>query len=457
MSTSVSSAIAAPPPPTLEDFGRDPWWLIGGKVVAIFVFLVVTVLMTMWIERRVIGRMQLRVGPNRAGPFGLLQGLADGIKLALKEDIVPRQVDKVVFVLAPIMSAVPAFISFVIIPFGPTVSVFGHHTALQGTDLPVAVLLVLAMSSMGVYGIVLAGWSSMSPYSLLGGLRSSAQVISYEIAMGLSFVAVFLYAGTMSTSGIVNAQTDRWFVLLLLPSFLVYVVTMMGESNRIPFDLPEGEGELVGGFHTEYSSLKFAMFFLAEYINLTTLSALATTLFLGGWRAPAPISTFWEGANAGWWPVLWFLIKTGLFIFFFIWLRGSLPRVRYDQLMRLGWKVLMPFSLGWILLVATIRALRNEGYDMQEIVLYSAIAAGVVLAATLLWEVLRGGGGEEREAAAQGAAGGPGETGATAAGGFPVPPMDAPHYHGRGAGTSRQGPAATTSTTTREEVGSGSH
>ncbi|MFC5755041.1 complex I subunit 1/NuoH family protein, partial [Actinomadura rugatobispora] len=217
--------------------------------------------------------------------------------LALKEDIVPRQVDKVVFVLAPIMSAVPAFISFAIIPFGPTVSVFGHHTPLQGTDLPVAVLVVLAMSSMGVYGIVLAGWSSMSPYSLLGGLRSSAQVISYEIAMGLSFVAVFLFAGTMSTTGIVNAQADRWFILLLLPSFIIYVITMMGESNRIPFDLPEGEGELVGGFHTEYSSLKFAMFFLAEYINLATLSALATTLFLGGWRAPAPISTVWEGAN----------------------------------------------------------------------------------------------------------------------------------------------------------------
>ncbi|MFD0854971.1 NADH-quinone oxidoreductase subunit NuoH, partial [Actinomadura adrarensis] len=335
-----------------------------------------------------------RVGPNRHGPFGLLQGLADGIKLALKEDIVPRQVDKVVFVLAPVMAAVPAFISFAIIPFGPTVSVFGQQTPLQGTDLPVAVLLVLAMASMGVYGIVLAGWSSMSPYSLLGGLRSSAQVISYEIAMGLSFVAVFMYAGSMSTSDIVAAQTDMWFVVLLLPSFLVYVVTMMGESNRIPFDLPEGEGELVGGFHTEYSSLKFAMFFLAEYINLATLSALATTLFLGGWRAPAPISTFWEGANSGWWPVLWFLAKMAMFIFFFIWLRGSLPRVRYDQLMRLGWKVLMPVSLGWILLVATVRALRNEGIDFQQILIYAAIAVAVVLIITVLWEVLRGGGGE---------------------------------------------------------------
>ncbi|MEU5876811.1 NADH-quinone oxidoreductase subunit NuoH [Spirillospora sp. NPDC047279] len=442
----ASVATTAPADPATT-FGKDPWWLIGGKVLVIFAFLVLTVLMSMWMERRLIGRMQLRVGPNRTGPFGLLQALADGIKLALKEDIVPRQVDKVVFVLAPLMSAVPAFISFAIIPFGPTVSIFGHETALQGTDLPVAVLLVLAMSSMGVYGIVLAGWSSMSPYSLLGGLRSSAQVISYEIAMGLSFVAVFLFSGTMSTSGIVAAQADKWFVLLLFPSFLVYVITMMGESNRIPFDLPEGEGELVGGFHTEYSSLKFAMFFLAEYINLATLSALATTLFLGGWRAPAPISTVWAGANEGWWPVLWFVLKIVLFIFFFIWLRGSLPRVRYDQLMKLGWKVLMPFSLGWILLVATIRALKNEGHDMGQITLYAAIALGAVIVVTLLWEMVRGGD-EEKEIvpdlAAGGAPGGVAPAEQAAAAGFPVPPMDAPHYHGK-------------TTTSRKEVTSGLH
>jgi NADH-quinone oxidoreductase subunit H len=463
MSTAVPPLLAAQPAdPTLESFGRDPWWLIGGKVLFLFAFLVVTVLAAIVIERRVIGRMQLRVGPNRAGPFGMLQSLADGIKLALKEDIVPRQVDKVVFVLAPVVSAVPAFISFVIIPFGPTVSVFGHHTPLQGTDLPVAVLLVLAMSSMGVYGIVLAGWSSMSPYSLLGGLRSSAQVISYEIAMGLSFVAVFLYAGSMSTSDIVNAQADGWFAILLAPSFLVYVITMMGESNRIPFDLPEGEGELVGGFHTEYSSLKFAMFFLAEYLNLATLSALATTLFLGGWRAPAPISTVWEGANHGWWPVLWFLIKVWLFIFFFVWLRGSLPRVRYDQLMRLGWKVLMPVSLGWIMLVATVRELRNQEFEVFQIFVFSAIAVAVLMLATILWEVLRGEGGKEKEEEAPAAQGPAGGDAAGAArgfpGGFPVPPMDAPHYHGRtGAGSSPRTTATTTSTTEHEEVGSGLH
>ncbi|MFB4298126.1 NADH-quinone oxidoreductase subunit NuoH [Actinomadura sp. NTSP31] len=444
------SPLAAPAAdPTLATFGKDPWWLIGGKVLVIFVFLVLTVLLSMWVERRVIGRMQLRVGPNRAGPQGLLQGLADGVKLALKEDIVPRQVDKVVFVLAPVMSAVPAFISFIIIPFGPTVSIFGHHTALQGTDLPVAVLLVLAMSSMGIYGIVLAGWSSMSPYSLLGGLRSSAQMISYEIAMGLSFVAVFMFAGSMSTSEIVAKQDHIWFAVLLAPSFVVYVITMMGESNRIPFDLPEGEGELVGGFHTEYSSLKFAMFFLAEYINLATLSALATTLFLGGWRAPAPISTVWSGANSGWWPVLWFLVKLWLFIFFFVWLRGSLPRVRYDQLMKLGWKVLMPVSLAWILLVSTIKAFKNDGYDIQQILWITAGAIAVVLVVTVVWEMVRGGDGGEIVPGADAPA--PRDP---SAGGFPVPPMDAPHYHGR----AREQPARpATIESASEEVTSGTH
>ena len=310
-------------------------------------------------------------------------------------------------------------------------------------------LLVLAMSSMAIYGIVLAGWSSMSPYSLLGGLRSSAQMISYEIAMGLSFVAVFMFAGSMSTSEIVAAQHDKWFVVLLAPSFVVYVITMMGESNRIPFDLPEGEGELVGGFHTEYSSLKFAMFFLAEYINLATLSALATTLFLGGWRAPAPISTVWAGANSGWWPVLWFLIKIFLFIFFFIWLRGTLPRVRYDQLMKLGWKVLMPFSLGWILLVATIRALRNDGYEMRQLFIAAAVVAAIVLVATVIWEMARGR--EDDKEIVPGAT--PGPRTDPSAGGFPVPPMDAPHYHGR----AREPDRPATIETPSEEVTSGTH
>ncbi|MCW2903899.1 MAG: hypothetical protein JWO67_6164 [Streptosporangiaceae bacterium] len=409
----------------LSAFGRDPWWLILGKAVVVFAFLLLSVLFNVWLERRVIARMQLRAGPNRAGPFGLLQSLADGIKGALKEDIVPRTVDKVVFFIAPVLAAGPALITFAVIPLGPEVSIFGHRTQLQLTDLPVSVLLTLAAASVGVYGMVLAGWASRSPYALLGGLRSGAQVISYEIAMGLSFVAVFLFAGSMSTSQIVAAQHDKWFALLLLPSFLIYIVTMMGESNRIPFDLPEGEGELVAGYHTEYSSLKFLMFYLAEYINMVTLSAMATTLFLGGWRAPAPISTVWAGANHGWWPLLWFTVKLFMFIFFFIWLRGSLPRVRYDQLMKLGWKVLMPFSLGWILLVATIRALRNDGVDMPQILIYGGIAVVVVLGLSMVWDSV--GRGRDKQIIPDLEAA---ETPDPAAGGYPVPPLDAPHYHG---------------------------
>jgi NADH-quinone oxidoreductase subunit H len=259
-----------------------------------------------------------------------------------------------------------------VIPLGPVVSVFGHRTPLQLTDLPVAVLYILAVTSIGVYGIVLAGWSSGSTYPLLGGLRSSAQVISYEIAMALSFAAVFLYAGTMSTSGIVAAQEHTWYVFLLLPSFAVYVTSMVGETNRAPFDLPEAEGELVGGFHTEYSSLKFAMFMLAEYVNMTTVSALATTLFLGGWHAPWPISLI-DGANTGWWPLIWFVAKVWTFLFVFMWLRATLPRLRYDQFMALGWKLLIPVSLVWIMIVAVLRNIGHVG------IIENLIAAGVLL------------------------------------------------------------------------------
>jgi NADH-quinone oxidoreductase subunit H len=459
--------------PTLASFGHDIWWLVLLKVLVIFVFLVVTTLLTIWGERRIIGRMQNRPGPNRAGPFGLLQSLMDGIKLALKEDIIPRGVDKLLFIIAPALSVIPAFVSLAIIPFGPEVSIFHHHTPLQLSDLPVAVLLVLAMSSIGVYGIVLAGWASNSPYSLLGGLRSSAQVISYEIAMGLAFVPVFLYSGSLSTSAIVGAQAHgagfhfagailhypSWFVILLLPSFVIYVITMVGETNRLPFDLPEGEGELVGGYHTEYASLKFALFFLAEYINMVTVSALATTLFLGGWRAPWPISV-WSGANSGWWPLLWFVGKVVAFIFFFIWLRGSLPRVRYDQLMALGWKILIPTALAWTLIIATLRVWRRQGGSTGIYI----VAALIVAALLLLWfgweasvrkaETLAEA--EEETAAAELAARGPA---------FPTPPMDLPHYHGLGLddppGSSAALPEtalpettdATATTTTKEVTG----
>jgi NADH-quinone oxidoreductase subunit H len=261
--------------------------------------------------------------------------------------------------------------------------VFGHNTPLQLTDLPVAVLYVLAVTSIGVYGIVLAGWASGSVYPLLGGLRSSAQVVSYEIAMALCFAGVFIYAGTMSTSGIVEAQRNTWYVFLLLPSFVVYVTSMVGETNRAPFDLPEAEGELVGGFHTEYSSLKFAMFMLAEYVNMATVSALASTLFLGGWRAPWPISMI-DAANTGWWPLLWFVAKVWAFLFVFMWLRATLPRLRYDQFMAIGWKLLIPVSLVWIL---TVAALRNAGIDG---VVPNLIAAAVLLAAVVALIKLRG-------------------------------------------------------------------
>ncbi|MEU9554988.1 NADH-quinone oxidoreductase subunit NuoH [Streptomyces fumanus] len=404
----------------LSMFGRDPWWLVVVKAVFCFAFLMVTVLVAIVMERKVVAWMQLRVGPNRHGPWGMLQSLADGIKLMLKEDVVVKRADKAVYVLAPVVAAIPAFMAIAVIPFGPAdgqVSVFGHRTAMQLTDLPIAMLYILAVASVGIYGIVLAGWSSGSTYPLLGGLRSCAQMISYEIAMGAAFASVFLYSGTMSTSAIVEQQADRWYIVLLPVSFLLYIVTMVGETNRAPFDMPESEGDLVGGFNTEYSSIKFAMFMLAEYVNMVTVSAVTTTLFLGGWRAPWPVSTFWEGANHGWWPLLWFVVKVQLLLFLFVWLRGTLPRVRYDQLMKLGWKVLIPVSLVWLMLVATIRALRNENYDFTDIALYVAGGVLAVLLLSFLADTFRGKDEGAEEPAGEPAAFDP------MAGGFPVPPL----------------------------------
>lgn len=402
--------------PDLRMFGNDPWWLILAKALAVFVFLLLTVLVAILVERKVLGRMQMRYGPNRAGPFGLLQSLIDGVKLALKEGLIPALVDKPLYLLAPVIAVIPAFMAFAVIPMGPVVSVFGRQTPLQLTDLPVAVLYVLAVTSIGVYGIVLAGWASGSTYPLLGGLRSSAQVISYEIAMALSFVAVFLYAGTMSTSGIVAAQHNTWYVFLLLPSFLVYATAMVGETNRAPFDLPEAEGELVGGFHTEYSSLKFAMFMLAEYVNMTTVSALATTMFLGGWQAPWPVSLI-EGANTGWWPLIWFVAKVWTFLFVFIWLRATLPRLRYDQFMAIGWKFLIPVSLSWILIVATLRSLHQDGL----------VPGALATLALLVLVMLRGNRVRcETEPMAAQAPFDP------MAGGFPVPPLPGQRPHTTG-------------------------
>lgn len=401
-------------------FGVDPWWLVILKVVAIFVILVLLTLFTIWWERRVVSRMQNRIGPNRVGPQGLLQSLMDGIKLALKEEIIPKSAHLAVYWIAPVISATMAFLAFAVIPFGPTVSIFGVETPLQLTDFPVSVLYVLAIASIGIYGIVLAGWSSGSTYPLLGGLRSSAQMISYEIAMGLSFVAVFLYAGSMSTSEIVSAQASVWFGVILLPSFLIYITAMTGETNRAPFDLPEAEGELVGGFHTEYSSLKFALFFLAEYINMVTVSALATTLFLGGWMAPWPLS-LWDGANSGWWPMLWWLIKVQIFIFGFIWLRGTLPRLRYDQFMKFGWKLLIPVSIVWIIIVAIARVLRNDvDFSNQTLLLVGAAVIVLLLLVSWAFQVRS----DRKQAALDAAAAAEAEVVfEAAAGGYPVPPM----------------------------------
>ena len=360
----------------LTSFGNEPFWLTLAKALFVFVMLLLLTLFTIVFERKVVGRMQQRPGPNRTGPGGWGQSLADGLKLALKEEIIPALADKPVYVLAPIISAVPAFLAFSVIPFGPSVSIAGERTALQLTDMPIGVLFILACSSLGVFGIVLSGWSSGSTYPLLGSLRSAAQVISYEVAMGLSLVAVFLYSGSLATSEIVAAQGDRWFLITLPVSFIIYVIAMVGETNRAPFDLPEAESELVGGFHTEYTSLKFAMFFLAEYINMITVSALAVTLFLGGWQAPPPFSRI-SWMSEGYVPMLWFLGKTLLFIFFFVWLRGSLPRMRYDQFMKLGWKVLIPVSLGWIMLVAGMRVATDE-FGTRGVLITGFIAVAVV-------------------------------------------------------------------------------
>ena len=361
---------------TAELLGTDPGWIIGVKAVLVFGICVISTLMAVWTERRVLAKMQLRTGPNRVGKFGLLQSLSDGVKLALKEDIIPAAADKVVFIIAPIIATAMCFMSFAVIPMTGEVNLFGHQTALQLTDLPVGVLYILAVTSIGVYGVVLAGWSSGSTYPLLGGLRSSAQVISYEIAMGLSLVAVFIYAGSMSTSVIVDSQHQNiWNAVVLFPSFIIYVISMVGETNRAPFDLAEAEGELVGGFHTEYSSLKFALFFLAEYVNIIAVSALAATLFLGGYHAPPGLG-FTEQWLGGWFTFFWFIAKVNLFFFIFMWLRGTLPRLRYDQFMKFGWKVLIPSSLAWILIVATLRVMQQQGANRAVVI---AFTAGIVL------------------------------------------------------------------------------
>jgi NADH-quinone oxidoreductase subunit H len=329
------------------------------KVVAVFAFLMVSVLFIIWLERRVVAFMQTRVGPNRVGPFGVLQSLADGIKLFFKEDVRPSNADRVLYGLG---------------------TNFGSERA-QLTDLNVGLLFVLAMGSLQVYGIVLAGWASGSNYPLLGAVRSSAQMISYEIAQGLSLVGVFMTAGTLSAAGIVAAQQGdplagfipRWYVIFQFPLFLVFLLSGIAETNRAPFDLPEAESELVGGYHTEYSGVKFALFFLAEYLNIITVSAVAATAFLGGPDGPAPDFLPWL------WPIVWFVAKIYVFIFLFIWLRATLPRLRFDRLMSFGWKVLIPVAFGWVAVTAVVLVVDFRLSRQTQL-----IAIGVVVALLLL-------------------------------------------------------------------------
>lgn len=365
-------------------FGGDP--LLSGqvdlavvlivllKVVCVFGFLLVATMLMIWFERKVVGDFQNRVGPNTAGPFGILQTLADGIKFFFKEDLIPDRAERRVFILAPLLTVVPAFLLFTIVPFGGdfsngkdgSVEMFGHTTYLQLADPSIGILFALAMSSIAVYGVMLAGWSSGSKYPLIGSVRASAQMVSYEAALGLSVCAVVLTSGTLSTHGIVMAQAGsgwggfipHWNLIAAgFVPFIVFLLASQAELNRPPFDLVEAEQELVGSYHTEYSSIRFALFFVAEFMNSVTMAAIIVTLFLGGPAGPALIGPGWL------WGMIWFLLKMTAFLFLFVWVRSTLPRVRYDQLMDLGWKVLIPLSLGWLLLLATFWVARDQQWN----------------------------------------------------------------------------------------------
>ncbi len=352
--------------------------IVALKAVVAFAFLLVAVMLVIWFERKLISDMQNRVGPALAGPWGILQTLADGIKLFFKEDLLPTRADRVVFRLAPYLSILPAFVAFAIVPVGGdftdggdgVVSILGRRTLLQVADPPVGVLFFLALSAVAVYGVMLAGWSSGSKYPLLGSVRASAQMISYEAALGLAIATVFLASGSLSTHDIVAGQAaGNWNLLATgVVPFLIFLVAGTAELNRPPFDLVEAEQELVGGFHTEYSSIRFALFFLAEFMNMITMSAIAVTLFLGGPAGPIlyePVAWLW--------PTLWFLVKVLAFLFAFVWLRATLPRFRYDQLMDLGWKVLIPAALGWFLLIASLDVAGDRGWSTIPVVVVGVL------------------------------------------------------------------------------------
>jgi NADH-quinone oxidoreductase subunit H len=363
-----------------------PLLIILVKVLIVFVVGLVATMLMVWFERKVIAGMQNRVGPNKAGPWGLLQTLADGTKLFFKEDLIPERADRFVFKLAPYIVLVPAFLAFSIIPLGGDfrngkgglITLFGHQTRMQLADPPIGVLFALAISSIAVYGIMLAGWSSGSKYPLLGSVRASAQMVSYEAALGLSLAAVLLVSGTLSTAGIVDMQSSvgSWNVVAtgFIP-FFIFMISATAELNRPPFDLVEAEQELVGGFNTEYSSIRFALFFLAEFMNTITMSALIVTLFFGG---PQPISVGGTTLDIPLIPngiegTVWLLLKVLMFLYVYVWFRATLPRFRYDQLMDLGWRMLIPASLGWFMLLAAQRVGRNAGWDQVVVTLVSAL------------------------------------------------------------------------------------
>src|SRR6266545_7560538 len=354
------------------------WVLLAARVVVVFFGLLITVMVVIWIERKVVADMQTRIGPNRAGPFGILITLADGIKLFFKEGITPSAADRPVYLIAPVAAMVPAFLAFAVIPFGTGVHLSGRFVPFRLANLDIGILWVLAMSSISVYGVVLAGWSSGSKYPLLGSIRSSAQMISYEVGMGLALVSVLMYAGTLSFTAIVARQNHIWNIVPMFPAFLVYAIASLAETNRPPFDLAEAETELVAGYHTEYSGIKFALFFLGEYLHLLTVSAIAVTLFLGGPRGPHPDFLPWL------WPVLWFAVKLLAMIFVYIWVRATLPRFRYDRLMNFGWKVLIPFGLFWVLFTGAVVVLPDL-YGRKAVFTVAAIVVGVGVVASLLW------------------------------------------------------------------------
>ena len=376
-----------------------PLLIVVVKVLAIFAIGLVATMFMVWYERKVIAGLQNRIGPNKAGPFGLLQTLADGMKLIFKEDFLPNRADRIVYRLAPFLAFVPAFLVWSVIPLGGdfsdgnggVVTWFGHQTTVQLADPPIGILLVLALSSIAVYGVMLAGWSSGSKYPLLGAVRASAQMVSYEAALGLSLASVLLFSGTLSTSGIVAGQDSivRWnIVTTVFVPFVIFIVAATAELNRPPFDLVEAEQELVGGFHTEYSAFGFALFFLAEFMNAVTMSGVIVTLFLGG---PQPIAGIdIPFINNGWEGVFWFVLKLFLFLYMFVWFRATLPRLRYDQLMDLGWKVMIPLSLGWFLFLAANRVFVDRGWDWPARVAgIAVVVVGLGLAGLLMLFALR--------------------------------------------------------------------